>query len=95
MLVRNSMNVKYAESIFSGKASLQKHRSTLVKIKPFRIQGEKPYKCEICCKSVACHTGCKNYVKLHTRKMLFMCNRCNKTFPVKRKLLLHLRTHTG
>jgi uncharacterized Zn-finger protein len=76
------------EKFFSGSNDLRKH---------LRIHNdERPYQCTQCFKRFR-QQGClKNHVaSQHGTDVLFVCDFCEKTFPVKERLRLHLRVHSG
>ncbi|XP_065171779.1 LOW QUALITY PROTEIN: zinc finger protein 501-like [Atheta coriaria] len=61
---------------------------------------ERPYVCEKCnmgfrqCGSLKNHMASKHNEDLESPPV-FICNYCHKAFPIKERLRLHLRTHTG
>lgn len=73
---------------FQGLNDLRKH---------LRIHSdERPYPCSQCDKKFR-QAGClKNHVaSQHGTDEEFVCTFCNKAFPIKERLRLHLRVHTG
>lgn len=73
---------------FQGLNDLRKH---------LRIHSdERPYPCTQCDKKFR-QAGClKNHIaSQHGTDEEFSCEFCNKTFPIKERLRLHLRVHTG
>lgn len=77
---------------FLGANDLRKH---------VRIHtNERPYVCNECGQgfrqagSLKNHIVCKHSPGLQN-KDIFVCNYCSKAFPIKERLRLHLRTHTG
>lgn len=73
---------------FQGLNDLRKH---------LRIHSdERPYPCTQCDKKFR-QAGClKNHVaSQHGTDEEFLCTFCNKAFPIKERLRLHLRVHTG
>lgn len=77
---------------FIGKNDLRKH---------FLIHtNEKPYACNECGQnfrqviSLKNHIACKHSPGLQS-KNIYVCDYCKKAFPIKERLKLHLRTHTG
>lgn len=76
------------EKQFQGLNDLRKH---------LRIHSdERPYPCTQCDKRFR-QAGClKNHVaSQHGTDEEFVCSFCSKTFPIKERLRLHLRVHTG
>lgn len=57
---------------------------------------ERPYACPHCDKRFR-QGGClKNHVaSQHGTDTVYTCDYCNKTFPIKERLRLHIRIHTG
>ncbi|KAJ8686733.1 hypothetical protein QAD02_022527 [Eretmocerus hayati] len=59
-------------------------------------KGFKRYRCEICPARFKGSGGLRNHYKVvHSTGPLFKCNECGKEFPLKERLKLHVRTHTG
>ncbi|XP_055703922.1 zinc finger protein 569-like [Phlebotomus papatasi] len=76
------------EKIFQGLNDLRKHS---------RIHNdERPYACSQCDKKFR-QAGClKNHIaSQHGSDVQYICDYCNKPFPIKERLRLHLRIHTG
>ncbi|XP_011503358.1 PREDICTED: zinc finger protein 260-like [Ceratosolen solmsi marchali] len=56
----------------------------------------KKYCCLICKAHFKGSGGLRNHYKVvHTSGPLFKCDECGKEFPLKERLKLHVRTHTG
>lgn len=56
----------------------------------------KKYTCWICSAKFKGGGGLRNHYKVaHANGPLYKCNECGKEFPLKERLKLHLRTHTG
>jgi KRAB domain-containing zinc finger protein len=56
----------------------------------------KKYCCLICKARFKGSGGLRNHYKvMHASGPLFKCNECGKEFPLKERLKLHVRTHTG
>lgn len=77
---------------FLGKNDLRKHERT--------HSNERPYECTECGKKFRQGGSLKNHVaSQHAISVknpeLFICNYCKKSFPIKERLRLHLRIHTG
>lgn len=77
---------------FLGKNDLRKHVRT--------HSDERPYECKQCHKRFRQTGSLKNHmVTQHSSHIdspsLFICNYCQKPFPIKERLRLHMRTHTG
>lgn len=83
---------KICSKKFLGSNDLRKHH---------RIHtDERPYECNECGKAfrqAVClknHIACKHSPGLQS-KNIYVCDYCQKAFPIKERLKLHLRTHTG
>ncbi|CAO1335303.1 unnamed protein product [Diamesa hyperborea] len=78
------------DKVFKGLNDLRKH---------LRIHSnERPYECqEKGCAKKFRQAGClKNHrASQHGTSVLFQCDYCGKQFPVKERLRLHLRVHSG
>lgn len=77
---------------FLGKNDLRKHTRT--------HSNERPYVCKECGKGFRQAGSLKNHIaSIHSlgihNPSTFICNYCSKAFPIKERLRLHLRTHTG
>lgn len=73
---------------FMGANDLRKH---------LRIHNdERPYACPHCSNRFR-QAGClKNHIaSQHGTDTLYTCDLCGKTFPIKERLRLHMRVHTG
>lgn len=58
--------------------------------------GPKKYKCMLCDARFKGSGGLRNHYKvIHATGPLFRCDECGKEFPLKERLKLHVRTHTG
>ncbi|XP_009982464.1 PREDICTED: gastrula zinc finger protein XlCGF7.1-like, partial [Tauraco erythrolophus] len=57
--------------------------------------GQKPFKCTECGKSLKGSTMLLNHLQTHTREKAFECEECGKSFSRKANLVVHQRTHTG
>ncbi|XP_058803866.1 zinc finger protein 260-like [Phymastichus coffea] len=56
----------------------------------------KKYSCELCEARFKGSGGLRNHYKVvHSKGPLFKCDECGKEFPLKERLKLHVRTHTG
>lgn len=56
----------------------------------------KKYCCELCDARFKGSGGLRNHYKVvHSKGPLFKCDECGKEFPLKERLKLHVRTHTG
>ncbi|KAL3284508.1 hypothetical protein HHI36_018667 [Cryptolaemus montrouzieri] len=93
-----------------SKEKVRKHECDLCKkkfpsrtdlIKHVRIHtNERPFPCKVCGQafrqagSLKNHIACKHSATLHSSE-IFICSYCGKVFPIKERLKLHLRVHTG
>ncbi|XP_014207193.1 zinc finger protein 436-like [Copidosoma floridanum] len=58
--------------------------------------GPRRYGCELCSARFKGSGGLRNHLKVvHSAGPLFKCDECGKEFPLKERLKLHVRTHTG
>lgn len=58
--------------------------------------GEKPYTCDECGLAYSQSGGLRNHIVIvHKNEKVFQCYYCGKGFPIKDRLKLHLRIHTG
>lgn len=76
------------QKVFRGLNDLRKH---------FRIHSdERPHGCHQCGKKFR-QAGClKNHIaSQHGTDIFYICDFCSKKFPVKERLRLHLRVHSG
>ncbi|XP_014481923.1 PREDICTED: zinc finger protein 37-like [Dinoponera quadriceps] len=56
----------------------------------------KKYRCVVCDARFKGSGGLRNHYKvLHTTGPAYKCDECGKEFPLKERLKLHVRTHTG
>lgn len=62
-----------------------------------RLQNwQKNYCCVVCFARFQGSGGLRNHYKvLHSNGQVYKCNECGKEFPLKERLKLHVRTHTG
>nr|XP_031835190.1 uncharacterized protein LOC116428122 [Nomia melanderi]XP_031835191.1 uncharacterized protein LOC116428122 [Nomia melanderi] len=59
-------------------------------------QEEKKYCCVVCESRFKGSGGLRNHYKIvHGAGPIFKCDECGKEFPLKERLKLHVRTHTG
>lgn len=77
---------------FLGKNDLRKHQRT--------HSNERPYECAECGKKFRQGGSLKNHVASQhpisiKNPEIFICEYCQKVFPIKERLRLHLRIHTG
>lgn len=58
--------------------------------------GERRYVCSDCGLAYTQSGGLKNHIKsVHGTDTNYTCHYCGKSFPIKDRLKLHLRIHTG
>lgn len=60
------------------------------------VQSAKKYCCVMCTSRFKGSGGLRNHYKVvHAAGPLYKCDECGKEFPLKERLKLHVRTHTG
>lgn len=81
---------KYCYKIFPFPNVLKKH---------YRVHtGERPYECDLCGNRFTHQNTLKNHkMCIHNcgREEDFTCGHCDKKFPIKERLIEHVRIHTG
>lgn len=81
---------KYCYKVFPFPNVLKKH---------YRVHtGERPYECDICGNRFTHQNTLKNHrLCIHNcgREEDFTCGHCDKKFPIKERLIEHVRIHTG
>lgn len=81
---------KYCYKVFPFPNVLKKH---------YRVHtGERPYECDLCGNRFTHQNTLKNHkLCIHNcgREEDFTCGHCDKKFPIKERLIEHVRIHTG
>lgn len=81
---------KYCYKVFPFPNVLKKH---------YRVHtGERPYECDLCGNKFTHQNTLKNHkLCIHNcgREEDFTCGHCDKKFPIKERLIEHVRIHTG
>jgi uncharacterized Zn-finger protein len=60
-----------------------------------KFSGDKPYKCDVCCKGFSHNSNLQIHNRIHTGDKPYTCDICGKRFSENGSLQRHIRTHTG
>ena len=79
----------------SDSRSINEVNELLMKNFTSKIDGPKPYRCDVCCRSYTMQSCLRRHMLIHTGLKPNKCDVCNKSFVEKQQLAVHYRIHTG
>ncbi|KAK3095995.1 hypothetical protein FSP39_021823 [Pinctada imbricata] len=79
----------------SDSRSINEVNELLMKNFTSKIDGPKPFRCDVCCRSYTMQSCLRRHMLIHTGLKPNKCDVCGKSFVEKQQLAVHYRIHTG